>query len=60
MSQRRLLFVCYPDTNHPIGGVKQIYRQVELLHEAGWDAFVLQEATFASVGLTNFKLKTLA
>ena len=43
MSQRRLLFVCYPDTNHPIGGVKQIYRQVELLHRAGWDAYVLQE-----------------
>ena len=43
MSQRRLLFVCYPDTNHPIGGVKQIYRQVELLHRAGWDAHVLQE-----------------
>ena len=43
MSRRRLLFVCYPDTNHPIGGVKQIYRQVELLHNAGWDAYVLQE-----------------
>ena len=43
MNKRRLLFVCYPDTNHPIGGVKQIYRQVELLHKAGWDAFVLQE-----------------
>ncbi len=43
MTSRRLLFVCYPDTNHPIGGVKQIYRQVELLHTAGWDAYVLQE-----------------
>ena len=43
MSRRRLLFVCYPDTNHPIGGVKQIYRQAELLHNAGWDAYVLQE-----------------
>ena len=43
MNSRRLLFVCYPDTNHPIGGVKQIYRQVELLHKAGWDAYVLQE-----------------
>ena len=43
MNKRRILFVCYPDTNHPIGGVKQIYRQVELLHEAGWDAYVLQE-----------------
>ena len=41
---KRLLFVCYPDTNHPIGGVKQIYRQVELLHRAGFDAWVLQQA----------------
>ena len=40
---RRLLFVCYPDTNHPIGGVKQIYRQVELLAEAGFEAWVLQQ-----------------
>ena len=43
MTSRRLLFVCYPDTNHPIGGVKQIYRQVELLNRAGWSAYVLQE-----------------
>jgi glycosyltransferase involved in cell wall biosynthesis len=43
MSARRLLFVCYPDTNHTIGGVKQIYRQVELLKQRGWDAQVLQE-----------------
>lgn len=43
-SAQRLLFVCYPDTNHPIGGVKQIYRQVELLNQAGWQAFVLHEA----------------
>ncbi len=43
MTSRRLLFVCYPDTNQPIGGVKQIYRQVELLAKAGWDAYVLQE-----------------
>ncbi len=42
-TSRRLLFVCYPDTNQPIGGVKQIYRQVELLSRAGWDAYVLQE-----------------
>ena len=43
MTSRRLLFVCYPDTNQPIGGVKQIYRQVEILHQAGLDAYVLQE-----------------
>lgn len=40
----RFLFVCYPDSNHPIGGVKQIYRQVELLHQAGFSAWVLHEA----------------
>lgn len=39
----RFLFVCYPDNNHPIGGVKQIYRQVELLHQAGFSAWVLHE-----------------
>ena len=43
MTSRRLLFVCFPDTNQPIGGVKQIYRQVELLHSAGWEAYVLHE-----------------
>jgi glycosyltransferase involved in cell wall biosynthesis len=43
ISRARLLFVCYPDTNSPIGGVKQIYRQVEILHQAGYSAFVLQE-----------------
>jgi hypothetical protein len=41
MGERRLLFVCYPDTDAPIGGVKQIYRQVELLHQAGRPAWVL-------------------
>ena len=43
MTSRRLLFVCYPDTNQPIGGVKQIYRQVELLHKSGWEAYVLHQ-----------------
>ena len=38
---KRIVFVCYPDTNSPIGGVKQIYRQVELLARAGVDAYVL-------------------
>jgi len=42
---RRLAFVCYPDTNSPIGGVKQIYRQVELLVEAGLDAYVLHRGS---------------
>ncbi|KZR70231.1 hypothetical protein PMIT1313_00540 [Prochlorococcus marinus str. MIT 1313] len=43
MKRRRILFVCYPDTNSPIGGVKQIYRQAELLQQNGWDALVLQQ-----------------
>lgn len=44
---KRLLFVCYPDTNYPIGGVKQIYRQCELLCELGFESYVLhQEPNF--------------
>ncbi len=43
LNNKRLLFVCYPDTNNPIGGVKQIYRQVELLNQAGKEAWVLQK-----------------
>lgn len=43
ISNARLFFVCYPDTNHTIGGVKQIYRQVELLNEFNIHACVLQE-----------------
>ena len=39
----RLLFICYPDTDYPIGGVKQIYRQVEILSASGISAFVLHE-----------------
>lgn len=42
-SEPRIFFVCYPDTNHTIGGVKQIYRQVEILHRQGWRAWVVQE-----------------
>ena len=40
---KRILFVCYPDTNQPIGGVKQIYRQVQILNKYGVEAYVLQE-----------------
>lgn len=39
----RIFFVCYPDTNHTIGGVKQIYRQVEILRRQGLSAWVVQE-----------------
>jgi hypothetical protein len=42
-AQQRIFFVCYPDTNHTIGGVKQIYRQVEILHRHGYSAWVVQE-----------------
>ncbi len=40
---RRIRFICYPDTDHPIGGVKQIYRQAELLKNHGFDACVVQQ-----------------
>lgn len=36
----RLLFIC-DDVNSPTGGIKQIYRQVDVLNSNGFNAFVL-------------------
>jgi glycosyltransferase involved in cell wall biosynthesis len=38
--ENRLFFLC-PDNDIPSGGVKQIYRQVDLLNENGFDAYVI-------------------
>lgn len=40
MLSNRLLFLC-PDANTPSGGIKQIYRQVDILNEIGYSAFVV-------------------
>jgi hypothetical protein len=39
-SKQRLLFIC-DDVNSPTGGIKQIYRQVDILNSNGFNAFVL-------------------
>lgn len=39
-SSRRIFFIC-PDTNTPSGGVKQLYRQVDILNKNGFRAFIL-------------------
>lgn len=44
----RLLFIC-PDNNKPAGGVKQIYRQVDVLNAHGYDAQIVH-------GIKNFKV----
>lgn len=38
----RLLFVC-PDINKPSGGIKQIYRQVNILSSNGYKAYILHK-----------------
>ena len=38
--KQRLLFIC-EDINSPTGGIKQIYRQVDVLNSNGFNAFVL-------------------
>lgn len=38
----RLLFVC-PDIQKPSGGIKQIYRQVDILSNNGYNAFILHQ-----------------
>tara|TARA_R110002049_G_scaffold25354_8_gene89195 strand:+ start:9411 stop:10487 length:1077 start_codon:yes stop_codon:yes gene_type:complete len=37
-----IYFIC-PDSNKPAGGIKKIYRQVDILNEAGFSASVLHE-----------------
>ena len=39
-TQNRLLFIC-DDVNTPTGGIKQIYRQVDVLNANGFNAYVL-------------------
>lgn len=39
----RVRFLCLPDLDKPIGGAKQLYRQVEHLVALGWDAAVVTE-----------------
>lgn len=39
----RVRFLCLPDLDQPIGGGKQIHRQVEQLSSLGWDAAVVTE-----------------
>ncbi|WP_296314950.1 glycosyltransferase [Winogradskyella sp. UBA3174] len=38
----RLLFVC-PDIQQPSGGIKQIYRQVDVLNKNNFEAYILHE-----------------
>ena len=42
MTSRRLLFVCYPDTNHPIGGVADL-PPGGTAPQGRLEAYVLQE-----------------
>lgn len=39
---KKIFFVC-PEINTPSGGIKQIYRQVDILNKNGFSAFILHE-----------------
>jgi hypothetical protein len=39
---QKIYFIC-PDIEKPSGGIKQIYRQVNVLSEAGYDAYILHQ-----------------
>ncbi len=43
MTQPNIYFVCYPDTNVPIGGVKMLYRHVDILNKNGFSAFIMHD-----------------
>lgn len=38
-----VFFICFPDTNAPIGGIKQIYRQASLINQLGGKAWIVHE-----------------
>lgn len=42
-NQRHILFIC-PDTNEPCGGIKEIYRFVDILNDMGLAAYVVHDA----------------
>ncbi|MFK5957871.1 MAG: glycosyltransferase [Lutibacter sp.] len=42
MNKTNLYFIC-PDINKPSGGIKQIYRQVDVLNNNGFNAYILHE-----------------
>ena len=52
-------FICFPDTNAPIGGVNQIYRQCALLNALGGRAFVVHQAEEFSVSWFDHTTPTL-
>jgi hypothetical protein len=39
-NNQRIFFVC-DDVNNPTGGIKQLYRQVDILNKNGFNAFIL-------------------
>ena len=43
MSSLKIRFLCLPDVDRPIGGVKQLYRHAEQLMHLGYDASILTE-----------------
>lgn len=50
---RRILFIC-PITQKPIGGIKQIYKQVQVLNELNFNAYVLHQFNFNKMDWIEF------
>ena len=56
LCMRKIYFVC-PNTTHITGGVKQIYKQVEILNRNGISAYVLLEKKKQSnIWLTSYNI----
>ena len=47
-----IYFIC-PDINKPTGGIKQIYRQVDVLNNNSFNAFVLHKETGFIIPIRN-------
>jgi hypothetical protein len=56
----KLRFLLHPDLDRPIGGGKQVHRQVEQLVDLGWDAAVMAEKAGFRPGWFESKAPVLA
>ena len=56
----KLRFLLQPDLDRPIGGAKQVHRQVEQLVDLGWDAAVMAEKAGFRPGWFESKAPVLA
>lgn len=55
--EKRKIYVLCPDTRHPSGGVKQLFRLVDNLNNLGFDAVIIRRNRFKVIKWFNYSTK---